>query len=191
MAGRPRAAAKKAAPKPAAPAPEPEEVDEELEELEDEEEFEEVEEAAAQATPAGKKSRVSDNITFGVAHLAEHLSKKTGKVVTTRELRTLIRRMARDNSGRVKREIVAGNRSRYDWPNGVKDPEVRAIITAYEGGEAEAAKTEALTALKNRNAETRAAKKAAVPAKTTAKKAAAKPAPVVEDDEELEFDEED
>lgn len=196
MAGRPSTRARKstAAAKPA-PKPEPEEVEEELEELADDEEFEELEEAPAQTAPAGKKSRSADTVTFGVAHLAEHLSTKFNKVVTTRELRTLIRRMARDGKGRVDREIVAGNRSRYDWPLGLKDPEVKAIIAAYEGGEAQEAKTEALTALKEKNAAARAAKKSAAPAaKPNAKKAAAKkPAPPVEedDDEELEFDDDD
>lgn len=194
MAARTRsAAAKKTTAKPA-PAPEPEEVEEELEELDGEEDFEEIEEAPAQATPAGKKARAADSVTFGVAHLAEYLSTQLKKTVTTRELRTLIRRMAREEKPggpRVNREIVAGNRSRYDWPLGLKDPEVKAIIAAYKGGEAEAAKTEALTALKEKNAATRAAKKATAPAKkATAKKAA--PEPVVEDDdEELEFDDED
>jgi hypothetical protein len=196
MAARTRsAAAKKAAAQKPAPAPEPEEVEEELEELE-EEEFEEIEEAPAQEKPAGKKTRAADQVTFGVAHLAEYLSKKAGKAVTTRELRTLIRRMAREEKPggpRVQREIVAGNRSRYDWPLGLKDPEVQAIVAAYLGGEADEAKKESLEALKAKNAEARAAKKAAAPKPTAKKAAAKKPAPPVveEDDEELEFDDED
>lgn len=191
MATRTARTAKKAPAAKPAPAPEPEEIEEELDELGDDEEFEELEEAPAAAAPTGKKTRGgSDNVTFGVAHLAEHLTAKTKKQVTTRELRTLIRKMARDGKNRVQREIVAGNRSRYDWPLGLKDPEVKQIIAAYEGGEATEAKVEALTALKERNAAQRAAKKAAAPAPTAKKAAAKKPAPPVEenDDEELDFD---
>lgn len=181
---------KKAAAKPA-PAPEPEE-ELETEEL-DEEEFEEVAEDEATDAPAKKAGKGSANdVTFGVAHLASHLSDKTGKTVTTRELRTLIRKMARDESGRVDREIVAGNRTRYDWPDGLKHPEVKAIIAAYTSGEGEIEKKEKLAALKAKGA---AKKAAATPAKATAKKAIKKAAaaPVVEedaeDDEELDFDE--
>lgn len=179
---------KKAAAKPA-PAPEPEE-ELETEEL-DEEEFEEVAEDEATDAPAKKSGKgPANDVTFGVAHLAAHLSEKTGKTVTTRELRTLIRKMARDESGRVNREIVAGNRTRYDWPEGLKHPEVKAIVAAYTSGEGEIEKKEKLAALKAKGA---AKKAAATPAKPAAKKAKAKPAPVVEeddgDDEELDFDE--
>lgn len=194
MAARTRSAtAKKAAAKPA-PAPEPEE--EELEELE-EGDFEEVEEAPAEETASTKKSRANADVTFGVAHLAAYLSEKTKKEVTTRELRTLIRRMAREteraDGPRVNREIVPGNRTRYDWPLGLKDPEVKAIIAAYVGGEGETAKKEALDKLKADNAAKRAAKAAAT--KPVAKKATSKkaPDPVAEedDDEELDFEDED
>lgn len=190
-ATRSRPAKKTTAPK-AAPAPEPEEVEEELEELDNDEEFEDIEEAPAQSAPAGRKTRsAGGDITFGVAHLAEYLTNKHKKPVTTRELRTLIRRMARDESGRVNREIVAGNRTRYDWPNGLKDTEVKAIIAAYEAGESDAARNEALNELKAKSAAKRAAAKSAPAPKATAKKKAA-PAPVVEDDdEELDFDDED
>jgi len=176
--------------------------EEELEELEEAEDFEEVEEVEPEAAPAkGVKTR-DDAVVFGVADLARHLSQKTGKDVTTRELRTLIRKMARDGGGRVNREIVAGNRSRYDWPNGLKDPEVRAIIAAYTSGEGEEAKRASLQALQERNAAKRAEAAAerqtaaeAAKTKPVAKKAAAKkPAPPVEEvdeeDEELDFGDE-
>ncbi len=180
-----RASTKKAAT--AKPAPEAEVEDEELEELEEDEATEAPAKAAAQA------------VTFGVADLCKLINKKRASMenppgkndVTPRELRTLIRKMARDNSGRVDREIVAGNRSRYDW-SGPKDPEVLAIVKAYFGGELEADKAAKLQALK----EQKAAKVAAAPAKPAAKKAPAKKAaaPVVEedeDDEELELEDED
>lgn len=172
-----KTATKKAA---AAPAPEPEELDE-LDELEEDE----VEETA----PAKKKGGASQEVTFGASDLAKHLSEKSGKTVSPRELRTLIRKMARDSSGRVNREITAGNRTRYNW-SGLDDPEVKAIIAAFEGGELEADKKEKLEALKARKAEKQAAKGELGTKSTKASKKAA-PAPVEEDDdEELELDDE-
>lgn len=156
-----------------APAPE-------LDELE-EVDGEEVEETTA------TKSKKSDEVTFGASDLAKHLSEKHGKAVSARELRTLIRKMARDGQGRVNREITPGNRTRYNW-SGLNDPEVQAIIAAFEGGELEADKQAKLAELKER----KAAKKAA--GEPTGKKAKGKKGkkaePVVEaeDDEELELD---
>jgi hypothetical protein len=133
-----------------------------------------------------------NEVTFGASDLAKHLSEGREKPVTAREIRTLIRKMARDGSGRVQREIIAGNRSRYDW-SGVDDPEVQAIIAAFNNGELEADKQEKLQALKERKAAQKAAGET-VPAK--GKKASTKKAKVVEeveedDDEELELDEDD
>ncbi len=166
----------------AKPAPEPE--PEEIEEVEDEE-FEEIEEAEESSTPAKKSRGGASTVVFGVSDLAQYLSDKVGKEVTTRELRSLIRRMARDESGRVDRVIVAGNRSRYDWPEGLKNPEVKAIIAAYIGGEGEIEKKEKLAALKQKND----AARAAAPKKAVAKKAVAKKPAVVEDDEVEDEDE--
>ena len=131
-------------------------------------------------------------VTFGVSDLAKWLSAKFDKKVTPRELRTLIRKMARDGSGRVDREIKAGNRSRYDWPDGLKDPEVKAIVLAFKNGELEADKQEKLQALKDRKAKKTAEAPAAK--KATAKKKA-KAAPVEEEledeDEDLDLEDED
>lgn len=115
-------------------------------------------------------------VTFGVADLAALLEKKTGKKVTTRELRTLLRKMARD--GRINREIIPGNRARYDW-TGPSDPEVKAVVKAFAAGELEQDKQEKLAALKQRKAE-----------KKAAAAAAAKQAEVEEDDEDIEDDDE-
>lgn len=165
------------------PAPEPDVVDEDLE-LE-EVDADEVEGAST------KKGGAQQEVTFGASDLARHLSETSGKTVSARELRTLIRKMARDGSGRVNREITAGNRTRYNW-SGVDDPEVQAIIAAFNAGELEADKQAKLQQLK----EQKAAKKAA--GEPTGKKAkkgkgkkAAKPAvEVEEDDDELELDDE-
>lgn len=178
-------AAKKAPAKKAAPAPEPEvdlEEDEELEELE-----------ADEVEDAPKKSAAQE-VTFGVSDLAKWLTQKFNKKVTPRELRTLIRKMARDGSGRVDRVITAGNRTRYDWPDGLKDPEVKAIVQAYKNGELEADKQEKLQALKDRkakkDAEAAPAKKAAAK-KTAKKKAEPEPELEDEDDEDLELEDDD
>lgn len=100
---------------------------------------------------------VEAEVVFGVSDIAELIKVKTGKEVKTRDLRTLLRKMARD--GRLNREIVAGNRERWTW-TGPQDPEVDTIIEAYENGELEADKIEKLNALKERKAAQRAAKKA-------------------------------
>jgi hypothetical protein len=162
--------------KKAAPVVEPEEAEDELEELEEDE----VEETAP-------KKSAQPQITFGVADLAKHLVAK-GHKVDPRGLRTLIRKMARDGSGRVDREIVAGNRTRYDWPKGLKDPEVKKIVAAFEAGELEADKQEKLAALKERKAN-KPKDEAKVTGKKTKAGKKAKAAPVVEDDDEdLELD---
>lgn len=108
--------------------------------------------AAAPAAKAGQ-----EEVTFGASDLAKHLSEGRDKPVSTRELRTLIRKMARDGKGRVNREIIPGNRARYNW-SGVDDPEVVAIIKAFNDGELEADKQEKLQALKDRKAAQKAAK---------------------------------
>lgn len=159
--------------------PEPADVEDELEELEEDE---------VEATPSKKSS--AQEVTFGASDLARHLSEGRDKPVTAREIRTLIRKMARDGSGRVQREIVPGNRTRYNW-SGPNDPEVKAIIKAFNDGELEADKQEKLAALKERKAQKDAQKKA-TGEKTSKKSKKAAAAPVVEedDDEELELDDE-
>ena len=177
-------AAKKSTKK-SAPAPEPEVAEDEVL---DEVDGDEVEETA------GKKKGGGDEVTFGASDLAKHLSEISGKTVSTRELRTLIRKMARDGSARVNREITPGNRTRYNW-SGVNDPEVQAIIAAFEGGELEADKKAKLEELKANKAAKKAAgepvgKKAKAKAEKEAKKGKGKKAAPVEteDDDELELD---
>lgn len=173
--------AKKAAPKPP-PVEDTEELEEDDEDLEELEDDDEAEAAPKKASKAAAQSAV----TFGVSDLAKYLVKKTGVKVDARGLRTLIRKMARDESGRVDREIIAGNRARYDWPLGLKDPEVKAIIAAFEGGELEADKQEKLQALKDRKAA-----QGPSPKKKAAKKAARKPVVEVDEDDDEELEEAD
>lgn len=111
---------------------------------------------------------------FGVSDVAEIIKAETGKEVKTRDLRTLLRKMARD--GRLDREIVAGNRARWEF-EGPQDPRVEAILEAYRNGELEADKQEKLNALKERKAAQRAAK--------AAETAAAADTETEGDDEEL------
>lgn len=210
----PATRARKSTTKPkAAPVVEPDELEEDDVEVEsDDEELEELEEDEPTTTkPASKKSTATQNVTFGVRDLVALIKKKTGEDTDPRSIRTLIRKMARDKSGRIDREIKAGNRERYDW-SGPNDPEVLAIVEAFKGGELEAEKKAKLDKLKADKAAKAAAKKAAsaeveeddedeapapkrkAPAKkTTAARRKAKPAPVeeVEDDEELDLDDDD
>lgn len=129
-----------------------EEADDELEELSEDEGTDE--------EPATKSSKAPE-VEFGVADLAKHLSKKLKRDFTTRELRTLIRKMAREDKPRVNREVVAGNRSRYDWHGGLENKEVKRIIAAVEAGEIEQGKKEALDRLKAQKAKKQAAAKKA------------------------------
>lgn len=157
------------------------EPDEELEELEVDE-TDEVEEDEA------PKKTAAEEVVFGASDLAKFLSEGREKPITAREIRTLIRKMARDGSGRVNREIIPGNRSRYNW-SGPNDPEVKAIIKAFNNGELEADKQAKLQALKDRKTQ----QKAEAPATTkkpATKKVAAKQVVVEEDDEELELEDE-
>lgn len=115
--------------------------------------------AAAVVEPEVTEVEVAEVETiFGVADIAELIQVETGKAVKTRDLRTLLRKMARD--GRLNREIVAGNRERWTW-TGPQDPEVEKVLEAFRAGELEADKKEKLDALKARKQAQRDAKKAA------------------------------
>jgi hypothetical protein len=175
-----KASTKKTAAKKAAPAPEPVDEDLELDEVGDEE---------VEETPT-KKGGSQQEVTFGASDLAAHLSETSGKKVTPRELRTLIRKMARDGSGRVNREITPGNRTRYNW-SGIDDPEVQKIIAAFNSGELEADKQAKLQELKDNKAKKKAAGEPTGKKAKKGGKAKAKAAPVAEvedDDEDLDLD---
>lgn len=200
---------KKATTAKAKPAPEVEpeeelETEDEVELEEDADELDELEEdEVAETAPTKKgKSKVNADITFGIQDLVTLVTTETGKSTDARGLRTLIRKMARDESGRVEREITQGNRSRYNW-TGPNDPEVRAIVDAFAGGELDVEKKAKLDKLKaDKAAKTAAAKESGEPLPTKKKKSkktvsgvtrkkAAAPVEEVEDDEDLEFDDED
>lgn len=163
----------KATKKAAAPAPETDEL--ELDEV-----------AEDEVEDSGTSKKAADDVIFGASDLAKHLSEKSGKKVTPRELRTLIRKMARDGSGRVDREITPGNRTRYSW-SGLDDPEVKAIIKAFEGGELEADKQAKLAELKERKAKKKADKDKAKDKSSKSKKGKGK-TKSDEDEDDLELD---
>lgn len=159
----------------AAPEPEVDELeDDELEELDEDE--------ATETAPRKSKKSDDDEVVFGAADLAKLASKGRDKPITPRDLRTLLRKMARD--GRLNREITAGNRTRYSW-SGPDDPEVKAILKALKAGELEQGKAEALAKLKEQKAAKQAEKAKAE------KKAGKKAKPVEVDDEDDELDDDD
>jgi hypothetical protein len=164
---------------------------EEVEELEDDDdvELEDLDEEVTEDEAPAKGG--ATEVTFGVSDLVTYLEKKFKVTTTPRELRALIRKMAREDKPRVDREIVPGNRARYDWPDGPKDPEVKRIIKAVVGGEMEADKKAKLAKLKEDKA-AKAASKAKAEGKAKAKGSKkSKPAPEPEEDdevEEVEFD---
>lgn len=105
--------------------------------------------ATAKAAPAPEPEVEEEAEIFGVASVAELIKVRTGKTVKTRDLRILLRKLARD--GRLDRKIVAGNRARWEF-DGPDDPRVATILEAYDNGELEADKKEKLDALKARKA---------------------------------------
>lgn len=136
-------------------------------------------------TEAKSKKGKSEEVEFGASDLAKYLTSKLpdGKQVTPRDLRALIRKMAREDTPRVDREIKQGNRTRYNWPGGLEHPEVKAIVKAVLGGEMEADKQAKLAELKEKKA-----KKKAAEGKSgkKGKKGKAKEAEVEEPDDEVE-----
>lgn len=153
-----------------------EEDDVELDEIGEVDE-EEAPAAKAKGQAAAKAPKPEDNV-WGVRALIALIKEKTDKGYNPREVRTLLRKLAREGGG-VEREIVAGNKTRYEW-TGPEDPEVRAILKAVKGGAIEESKKAALDKLKA----DKAAKAAAKPAPAAKAKAKAAPAPADDEDED-------
>lgn len=124
----------------------------------DEEDLEDL----AESEEAGDGTKVAANQeppAFGTNELAALIKEQTGKEYSTRDLRALIRRMARSGQG-VTRDISRDNPTRYSW-SGPGDPEVKAIVKQVKAGKVEEARTAALDDLKEKGKAKRAAKKAA------------------------------
>lgn len=164
-----------------------------VEEVEDEVELEDIDEEVddddEDEAPKSKKAKAASNgdEVWGVQSLIKLIKRKTGKEYKPREVRALLRRLARDGSGRVDREIIAGNKTRYAW-SGPDDPEVKVILKAVTKGEIETAKKEALDKLKSDKAKKDAAKGTT---KTKSKKGKKAPKPPVDEDDDDEDDEDD
>lgn len=153
--------------------------------------------ASVEETPAKeKKAGRADDPAFGIRQLCDYIKSKTGKEYQPREMRTLLRKMAREDTARITREVTADNRSRYSW-SGPADAEVKAVLAAVKGGEIEAGKKEALDKLKADKAARDAAKAELVDTATTVatkakkKKAAAPPVDEDDDDDDIELDDDD
>lgn len=147
-----------------------EEIEDDEVELDEIDEVEDEDEAPAKKTKA--KAKPAEDDVWGVRALIAHVKETTGKEYNPREVRTLLRKLAREGGG-VDREIIPGNKSRYEW-TGPTDPEVKAIVKAIKGGQIEASKKEALDKLKADKAKKTAAKQ----------KAAAKAAAAAEEDDD-------
>jgi hypothetical protein len=120
------------------------------------EELEELEEAAETDTkPSSKKG--GEEVEFGVADLCKLVKDKTGKDYSTKDMRVLLRKMAREDTPRVQREVIAGNRSRYNFPGGAKNAEVKKVLAAVQKGEIEEGKKAQLDKLKEQKAAQKAA----------------------------------
>jgi antitoxin component of RelBE/YafQ-DinJ toxin-antitoxin module len=168
-----------------------EEVEDELEELEEDtdededtgedddlEELEEVEEEEPEEQPKSRKAKAaakkaaapkkSTQDGHNSQWLAEHVSQVTGKDVDSRQLRMILRKLAKE--GALARE-VGEDRTRYSF-TGPNDPTVKAVIKAVKEGATER-KSNVDNLKKAREA--KAAKKAA--AEAPAKSAPAKSAP--------------
>lgn len=159
----------------------------ELEELEVEDDEEEVPQppkkkkaAATAAEPAKKKvAKKAEPELWGVRQLMDLIKAKYDKEYGPREVRTLLRKLARE--GKLEREIIPGNKVRWGW-TGPDDPEVALILKSVKGGSIEAAKKAALDKMKN----DKAARDAA--AAKTVDKAKKKKTPVVVEEEDDEDD---
>lgn len=136
--------------------------------------------AKSKKSKTEKKAR-ADEPQFGIQWLIRLIKKKTDKDYTPREVRTLLRKMAREDKPRINREIIPGNRARYEW-SGPEDAEVKAVLKAVGGGEIEAGKKEALDRLKQQKAAKDA--KAETTTKKKKKKAALPPPDEDDDDED-------
>lgn len=153
-----------------------------VEDDEDEVELTELDEDADEAPAKGKGKSAPAADTFGVRQLIALAKEKYGKEYTPREVRTLLRKLARDGAG-VNREIVAGNKSKYEW-TGPDDPEVKVVLKAIKGGKIEESKKAALDKLKSDKAAKVAAKAKADAKAGNKAKAAAPPADEDDDDDD-------
>lgn len=134
--------------------------------------------AKATAAPVKEvKASKAEAIEYGSAWLVDHVNTEAGTSYTASTLRILLRKLTKE--GVLDRDSEGG-RQRYNFPKGGNDPQVKAIVKAVKSGRVEKAKEERLEDLKSK----RSTKAKAAPVK----KSRAKAAPVEDDDDELEVD---
>lgn len=152
---------KAAAPK-AAPAPEPEadEFEEDLEDDADLEELEERDDEPAKEEKPKRKPPTRPKIDFGSPELASYVTEKTGESYSARDIRMLLRKLAKD--GKLAREVGV-DKQRYEF-TGPNDQTVKLVLRMIQDGTAKALKQEGLQKVKDLAAERKAAKAAAAEA---------------------------
>lgn len=163
-----------------------EDEDLELDDLEEEVDDDEDEDEAPRASKKGRKSAKGKGkaapkkkeVVFGTAELLELINEETGRELTGRTLRPLLRKMAK--LGTLDRS-VGEDRTNYSW-SGPNDPEVKRIVKAIRDGEFERHKQENLDKLKSGKASKKAAKKAS--SKKSVKRAPARDEDDEDEDEE-------
>lgn len=128
-----------------------EEDDLELDDLEEDEP--EAPKAKAKAKKAAKPK--APKIEFGAREASEYISGETGKNYDPRQLRVLLRKMAKD--GTISRDPETDARSRYSW-SGPDDAEIQVILAAVKDGEIEKASKASLDALKESKAKNKKVK---------------------------------
>lgn len=153
------------------------ELDEDLELEDEDEDEEETPKAKKKGNSAKKKAPAKAKVEFGTSWLLEYVSEETDRKMTGRNLRVLLRSMAK--KGELNR-TVGEDRTNYSW-TGPTDPEVKKIIRAIKDGAVDREKKAALEKLKA----SKQSKKAA------AKKGSSKKARVVEDDDDEDEDDDD
>jgi hypothetical protein len=124
-------------------APEPEPVDEDEDE-DDELEDEEPEEKPAKAKKAPPKR---EEPKYGTKWLAEVVSERIGREVSSYDLRGILRKLAREN--KIERTI-GETRDRYVF-KGPKDPVVKLVVDIIKSGAAAKDKKEKLAGLKSKS----------------------------------------
>lgn len=109
---------------------EEEDEDLELEEDDEEDEAPAPKKKAAKTRKAPATTKGTDG--YGISWLADHISDTTGKSTSPAGVRVLLRKMAKDDTSPLSRE-VGEDRSRYTF-TGENDKVVKAVIKAVKGG---------------------------------------------------------
>lgn len=159
--------------------------DEELEAEDDEDDLEELTDEVddePEAKPAKPKKAAAKKTTTAKAEssgfdskwLATHVNETTDKTVDARQIRIILRKLAKD--GTLAR-VVGEDRGRYEFPGGANDPIVKEVVKRIKAGALEAEKNEGLERARAAKAAKAAGAEAPATKAAPAKKAATKAAP--------------